>query len=146
MVLDQPGRPLRAVADLADPEAGPGQALVAVHACAVCRTDLHIADGELRAPRSPLVPGHQIVGTVIETGAETDLETGARVGIPWLAWTCGVCRYCRSGRENLCERARFTGLDVDGGYATRTVADARFCFALRAATATSRRRRCCAPG
>jgi alcohol dehydrogenase, propanol-preferring len=103
---------------------------VAVHACGVCRTDLHIADGELHAPRLPLVPGHQIVGTVLEAGAEAGLEPGARIGIPWVAWTCGTCRYCRSGRENLCERARFTGLDDDGGYATRAVADARYCFGL----------------
>jgi len=130
MVLDQPGRPLRAVPDLPDPEPGPGQALVAVHACGVCRTDLHIVDGELRAPRSPLVPGHQIAGTVLAAGDGADLEPGARIGIPWLAWTCGGCRFCRSGRENLCERARFTGLDVDGGYATRAVADARYCFPL----------------
>jgi len=130
MVLDAPGRPLRFLHDARDPEPGPGQALVAVHACGVCRTDLHIADGELRAPRYPVVPGHQIVGTVLETGAGTGLEVGSRVGIPWLAWTCGECRYCRSGRENLCERARFTGLHVDGGYATRTVADERYCFAL----------------
>jgi alcohol dehydrogenase, propanol-preferring len=132
MVLDEPGRPLRAADGLPDPEPGPGEALVAVHACGVCRTDLHIADGELRAPRLPIVPGHQIVGTVLEAGPDAGLDPGARVGIPWLAWTCGACRYCRSGRENLCERARFTGLDVDGGYATRTVADARFCFALPA--------------
>jgi propanol-preferring alcohol dehydrogenase len=130
MVLDEPGRPLRAVPDLPDPEPATGQALVAVHACGVCRTDLHIADGELRAPRYPVVPGHQIVGTVLETGPGTDLEPGMRIGVPWLAWTCGTCRYCRSGRENLCERARFTGLDVDGGYAARAVAGARYCFAL----------------
>jgi alcohol dehydrogenase, propanol-preferring len=130
MVLDRPGRPLRAAPDLPDPRPGPGQALIAVHACGVCRTDLHIADGELHAPRLPLVPGHQIVGTVLEAGAEAGLEPGARIGVPWVAWTCGTCRYCRSGRENLCERARFTGLDVDGGYATRAVADARYCFGL----------------
>jgi alcohol dehydrogenase, propanol-preferring len=130
MVLDAPGRPLRATDDLPDPEPGPGEALVAVHACGVCRTDLHIVDGELRAPRHPLVPGHQIVGTVLKTGDGAHVEAGSRVGIPWLAWTCGECRYCRSGRENLCVRARFTGLDVDGGYATRAVADTRFCFAL----------------
>jgi alcohol dehydrogenase, propanol-preferring len=130
MVLDEPGRPLRAADDLPEPEPGAGQALVAVHACAVCRTDLHIADGELRAPRYPVVPGHQIVGTVLAAGPDAALERGARVGIPWLAWTCGACRYCTTGRENLCERARFTGLDVDGGYATRAVADARYCFAL----------------
>src|SRR3954465_3735949 len=129
-VLDAPGRPLRAIDDLPDPEPGRNQALVAVHACGVCRTDLHIADGELRAPRYPVVPGHQIVGTVLAAGEGAEVEPGSRVGIPWLAWTCGECRYCRSGRENLCERARFTGLDVDGGFAARTVADARFCFAL----------------
>jgi propanol-preferring alcohol dehydrogenase len=130
MILDAPGRPLRAVDDLAEPEPGPGQALVAVHACGVCRTDVHIVDGELDVRRRPLVPGHQIVGTVLEAAPDAELEPGARIGVPWLAWTCGECRYCRTGRENLCERARFTGLDVDGGYATRTVADARFCFPL----------------
>src|SRR4051794_1278787 len=130
MVLDAPGRPLRLDADAAEREPGPGEALVAVHACGICRTDLHIADGELVAPRLPLVPGHQIVGTVLATGPGADVATGARVGIPWLAWTCGECRYCTTGRENLCVRGRFTGLDVDGGYATRTVADARYCFAL----------------
>jgi propanol-preferring alcohol dehydrogenase len=130
MVLDGPRQPLRALADAPDPEPGPGQALVAVHACGVCRTDLHIADGELTAPRYPLVPGHQIVGTVLETGPDARVETGARIGVPWLAWTDGECRYCRSGRENLCVRGRFTGLDVDGGYATRAVADTRYCFPL----------------
>jgi alcohol dehydrogenase, propanol-preferring len=130
MVLDAPGRPLRLDADAAAHEPGPGEALVAVHACGICRTDLHIADGELVAPRLPLVPGHQIVGTVLATGPGAEVATGARVGIPWLAWTCGECRYCTTGRENLCVRGRFTGLDVDGGYATRTVADARYCFAL----------------
>src|SRR3954471_12082111 len=130
MVLDAPGRPLRLDADAAEREPGPGEALVAVHACGICRTDLHIADGELVAPRLPLVPGHQIVGTGLATGPGAEVATGARVGIPWLAWTCGECRYCTTGRENLCLRARFTGLDVDGGYATRTVADARYCFAL----------------
>ena len=130
MVLDAPGRPLRLEANASDPTPAPGQALVAVHACGICRTDLHIVDGELDVPRLPLVPGHQIVGTVLATGPGAELETGARVGIPWLAWTDGECRYCRSGRENLCVRGRFTGLDVDGGYATRTVADARYCFAL----------------
>jgi propanol-preferring alcohol dehydrogenase len=132
MVLDAPGRPLRATADAAEREPGPGDVLVAVHACAVCRTDLHIADGELAAPRLPLIPGHQVVGTVLAAGERAELEPGARVGIPWLGWTDGTCRYCRGGRENLCERARFTGLDVDGGYAERAVADARFCFPLPA--------------
>ena len=132
MVLDAPGRPLRAVDDLSEPEPGPGELLVGVSACAVCRTDLHIADGELRAPRYPLVPGHQVVGTVLAAGTDAGVPAGARVGIPWLGWTCGECRYCRSGRENLCERARFTGLDVDGGYATHALVDARYCFALPA--------------
>ena len=125
----QPGTPLRP-ADLDDPVPGRGQALLDVHACGVCRTDLHIVDGELEVRRRPLVPGHQIVGTVLAAGDGAGVEPGARVGVPWLGWTCGECRYCRSGRENLCVRARFTGLDVDGGYATRTVADARFCLPL----------------
>jgi propanol-preferring alcohol dehydrogenase len=131
MLLDAPGRPLRA-AERPDPEPGPGQALLDVHACGVCRTDLHVRDGELRPSRLPLVPGHQVVATVAALGAGAELEVGARVGVPWLGWTCGTCRFCRSGRENLCVRARFTGLDLDGGYATRAVADARFCLALPA--------------
>lgn len=131
MVLDAPGQPLRA-ADLPDPEPGRGDVLVEVHACGVCRTDLHIRDGEVRGSRLPVVPGHQIVGTVLAAGAEAEHAVGTRVGIPWLGWTDGTCRYCLSGRENLCERARFTGLDRDGGYATRAVADARFAFPLPA--------------
>jgi alcohol dehydrogenase, propanol-preferring len=100
-------------------------------ACGVCRTDLHVVDGELPAPRLPLVPGHQIVGVVEEVGGGvTEFPRGTRVGIPWLGWTCGTCRYCVSGRENLCEQARFTGLHVDGGFAEYAVADARFCFLL----------------
>ena len=130
MVLDAPGGPLRLVPDAAEREPGPGEALVAVHACGVCRTDLHILDGELTASRYPLIPGHQVVGTVLATGPGAELEPGARVGVPWLGWTCGECRYCTTGRENLCVRARFTGLDIDGGYATRTTTDARYCFAL----------------
>jgi propanol-preferring alcohol dehydrogenase len=102
--------------------AGDGQRLLRVHACGVCRTDLHVQDGEVACSHHPLVPGHQIVGT--------DVATGERVGVPWLGWTCGACRYCRSGRENLCDRARFTGCDIDGGYADYAVADARFCFPL----------------
>jgi alcohol dehydrogenase, propanol-preferring len=131
MQLEQPTRPLVAV-ERPDPEPGPGQALVEVRACGVCRTDLHIVDGELRAPRLPVVPGHQIVGTVLACGPGDAgaLEPGARVGIPWLGWTDGDCRFCASGRENLCEHARFTGFDVDGGYATHAVADARFCLPL----------------
>ena len=120
MLLDEPGRPLRA-ADVPEPEPGPGELLIRVHACGVCRTDLHLRDGEIPAGHLPLVLGHQIVGTD---------ESGRRVGVPWLAWTDGTCAYCRSGRENLCERARFTGSDVDGGYAEYAVADERFCFPL----------------
>ena len=120
-LLDRPGAPLR-LAEVPDPVPGAGQVLVRVQACGVCRTDLHIADGELTAPRLPLVLGHQIVGE--------RADGGGRVGIPWLAWTCGVCRYCRAGRTGSRDRARFTGLDVDGGYAQWTVADERFCFEL----------------
>jgi propanol-preferring alcohol dehydrogenase len=121
MVLDRPGAPLEP-RDVPPPKPGDGEVLLRVHACGVCRTDLHIVDGELDRPKLPLILGHQIVGTVE--------ETGKRVGVPWLAWTCGVCRYCTTGRENLCERARFTGYDVDGGYAEWAVADERFCFPL----------------
>jgi alcohol dehydrogenase, propanol-preferring len=132
MVLDEPGRPLRD-AELPDPEldpARPGEVLVEVHACGVCRTDLHIRDGEVRGSRLPVVPGHQIVATVLQAGPEAQHAPGARVGIPWLGWTDGTCRFCTSGRENLCERAQFTGLDRDGGYATWAVADARYAFPL----------------
>jgi alcohol dehydrogenase, propanol-preferring len=124
MVLDAPGSPLRA-AELPPPELGPGQLRLRVHACGVCRTDLHIRDGELHDPKLPLVLGHQIVGTVIEGEGE-----GRRVGVPWLGWTDGDCRYCRADLENLCEHARFTGYHVDGGYAEEAVADARYCFPL----------------
>ncbi len=127
MVLHAPGRPLRA-GDLPDPEPAQGQVLLSVHACGVCRTDLHVADGELTDPKLPLVLGHQIVGTV-EGGGER-FSSGKRVGVPWLGWTCEECRYCRSGRENLCDRARFTGYQLDGGYAERAVADERFCFPI----------------
>jgi propanol-preferring alcohol dehydrogenase len=121
MVLERPGLPLRP-AELPEPEAGPGELLVRVEACAVCRTDLHIADAELPHPKLPLVLGHQIVGTVV--------GEKRRIGIPWLASTDGECRFCRSGRENLCDRARFTGYDLDGGYADVAIADARFCLSL----------------
>src|SRR5258705_2144534 len=132
MVLDAPRTPLRS-AELPDPRPGAGQVLVRVRACGVCRTDLHVVDGELTEPKLPLVVGHQIVGTVLERGTGVDgLAPGDRVGIPWLGWTCGTCRFCTSGRENLCERARFTGYTLDGGYAERTVADARYCFPLSA--------------
>jgi alcohol dehydrogenase, propanol-preferring len=127
MVLDSPGRPLRE-AELPEPEPGPGQLRLRVQACGVCRTDLHVVDGELPEPKLPLVLGHQIVGRVI--GSSTRFSPGQRVGVPWLGWTDGDCRYCRSGRENLCDNARFTGYDIDGGYAERTVADERFCFPL----------------
>jgi propanol-preferring alcohol dehydrogenase len=125
MVLEAAKSPLRE-AGLPDPEPGPGQVLIDVHACAVCRTDLHIVDGELERPKLPLVLGHQIVGLVLAGGER--FAPGARVGVAWLGWTCGRCRYCRSGRENLCDLARFTGYDIDGGYAELTVADERFCF------------------
>jgi alcohol dehydrogenase, propanol-preferring len=129
MVLDSPGQPLRE-AELPEPEPGPGQVRVRVEACAVCRTDLHIVDGELTEPKLPLVLGHQIVGVVDEAGAGAEVEPGSRIGIPWLGWTDGECRFCLSGRENLCDNARFTGYHVDGGYAQAAVADARFCFGL----------------
>jgi len=121
MVLDEPGRPLRA-ADVPEPEPGPGELLLRVLACGVCRTDLHIFDGELSKPKLPLVLGHQLVGEVV--------GEGRRVGVPWLAWTDGDCRYCRSGLENLCDRAQFTGYDRDGGYAEYAVAAERYCFPL----------------
>jgi len=114
-----------------DPVPGAGQVLVRVHACGVCRTDLHVVDGELPDARSPVIPGHEIVGTVAALGPDVaGFRIGQRVGIAWLAWTCGECRYCVSGRENLCDAARFTGYTVDGGYAEFALADARYCFAL----------------
>jgi alcohol dehydrogenase, propanol-preferring len=135
MVLERSGRPLRAV-EIAQPVPGPGQVLVRVAACAVCRTDLHVVDGELPNPKLPLVPGHEIVGTVMQRGDRAErFQPGDRVGIPWLGWTCGECEYCRTGRENLCDRARFTGYTLDGGYAECTVADERFCFRIPAAYA-----------
>jgi alcohol dehydrogenase, propanol-preferring len=130
MVLERQREPLR-LAELPDPEPGPGQVLLSVAACGVCRTDLHIVDAELTEPKLPLVPGHQIVGAVVAAGEGAGrFAPGDRVGVPWLGWTCGVCRYCTSGRENLCDRARFTGYDIDGGYAEMAVADERFCFRL----------------
>jgi propanol-preferring alcohol dehydrogenase len=127
MVLERQGEPL-GLADLPEPEPARGQVLIEVRACAVCRTDLHIVDGELTEPKLPLVPGHQIVGRVVGGGER--FAQDQRVGVPWLGWTDRTCRYCRSGRENLCDHARFTGYDIDGGYAERTVADERFCFPL----------------
>ena len=126
MLFEAPGRPLR-LADLPEPEPQPGQVLLDVHACGVCRTDLHLLDGEVDVPHPPVVLGHQIVGRVL--GGD-GFEPGTRVGVPWLGWTDGTCRFCASGRENLCPQARFTGRDMDGGFAERAVADARFCFAL----------------
>jgi propanol-preferring alcohol dehydrogenase len=127
MVLDSPGDPLR-VAEVPVPEPGPEQVLLRVHACAVCRTDLHVVDGELPDPKLPLIPGHQIVGTV-EKGRDR-FAGGDRVGVPWLGHTDGTCRFCLTGRENLCDAARFTGYQMDGGYAGYTVADHRFCFPI----------------
>jgi propanol-preferring alcohol dehydrogenase len=130
MVLERQRQPLR-LAELPDPRPQRGQVLIAVSACGVCRTDLHIVDGELAEPKLPLVPGHQIVGAVAGVGEGAErFAPGERVGVPWLGWTCGVCRFCTSGRENLCDRARFTGYDVDGGYADMAVADERFCFPI----------------
>jgi propanol-preferring alcohol dehydrogenase len=132
MLFEQARQPLKPV-ELPDPSPGAGQVLISVHACGVCRTDLHIVDGELTEPKLPLVLGHQIVGTVAEAGEGAErFAVGERVGVPWLGWTCGECRYCLSGRENLCDRARFTGYDLDGGYAELAVADERFCFPVPA--------------
>jgi propanol-preferring alcohol dehydrogenase len=133
MVLDAPGKPLR-LAEVAIPEPGPGQVLIRIRACAVCRTDLHVVDGELPNPRLPLIPGHEIVGEIADAGpGATRFPIGARVGVPWLGFTCGQCRYCLRGRENLCAQARFTGYQLDGGYAEACVADERYCFSLPAA-------------
>ena len=130
MLLEKVGEPL-VLRDVPLAERGPGQVLVRVSTCAVCRTDLHVVDGELASPKLPLIPGHEIVGHVEEIGPEVGhFAIGDRVGIPWLGWTCGECDYCRRGMENLCDRARFTGYTIDGGYAEFTVADARFCFPL----------------
>jgi propanol-preferring alcohol dehydrogenase len=133
MVLGRQREDPRA-AELPEPEPGPGQVLVGVRACGVCRTDVHIVDGELAEPKLPLVLGHQVVGEVVGRGEGAErFAEGARVGVPWLGWTCGECRYCRSGRENLCVRARFTGYQLDGGYAELAVADERYCLPLSAA-------------
>ena len=131
MQLDAPGRALQPVWREALPVPGPGQVRLRVHACGVCRTDLHIVDGELSHPGTPVVPGHEVVGTVSALGEGVrDLAPGDRVGVPWLGWTCGTCAHCRAGRENLCERARFTGWQIAGGYAEHVVADARYVFRL----------------
>jgi len=131
MILDAPRTPLRLDQRAPAPQPGPGEVLIRVHACGVCRTDLHIVDGELSSPKLPLVPGHEIVGSVVATGPGVErIREGERVGVPWLGWTCGSCAYCLSGRENLCACARFTGYQFDGGYAEYTVASERFCFAI----------------
>jgi propanol-preferring alcohol dehydrogenase len=127
MVLEAAGETLR-TADLPDPVPGDGQILIAIRACGVCRTDLHVVDGELTQPKLPLILGHQVVGEVLSSSER--FEQGARVGVPWLGWACGECRFCLAGVENLCDRARFTGYDLDGGYAELAVADERFCFAI----------------
>lgn len=130
MILESPRSPLKEIS-MPIPKPGANQALIRVHACAVCRTDLHVVDGELPDPKLPLIPGHQIVGTVVCAGEGVRaLQTGLRVGIPWLGSTCGECRYCRSGKENLCDRALFTGYTLDGGYAEYALADQRYCFPL----------------
>jgi propanol-preferring alcohol dehydrogenase len=130
MVLDRPTVPLRE-AVLPVPKPGDGEILIRVHACGVCRTDLHIVDGELPPHLQPLVPGHEVVGVVAAIGAGVDrFRHGQRVGVPWLGWTCGQCTYCATNRENLCDRAEFTGYDRHGGYAEYTLADARYCLAL----------------
>jgi len=132
MVLQKPRQPLQ-LTDLPIPEPGPSQVQIQIRACAVCRTDLHVIDGELTQPKLPLIPGHEIVGLVSAIGNEVkNFKIGDRVGVPWLGWTCGVCQYCKSGRENLCERALFTGYTLNGGYAEYTVADHRFCFPIPA--------------
>jgi propanol-preferring alcohol dehydrogenase len=130
MIFEEPGKPLRQ-SNLPSPKPGPGQISIRVHACAVCRTDLHIVDGELTQPKLPLIPGHEIVGMVAQVGEGViRFKIGDRVGVPWLGWTCGVCGYCRCGQENLCDEAKFTGYTLDGGYAEYTVADQRFCFPI----------------
>ena len=130
MILESVRTPLREV-DRPMPSPGPEQLLLRVRACGVCRTDLHVVDGELPHPKLPLIPGHEIVGTVVARGASADkFAVGDRVGVPWLGSTCSVCQYCRAGRENLCDNAHFTGYNLDGGYAEFTLADHRYCFAL----------------
>ncbi len=132
MVLERAREPLL-LKELPTPVPGPGHVLLRVRACAVCRTDLHVVDGELTSPKLPLVPGHEIIGIVSAVGPRvTRFRDGDRVGVPWLGWTCGTCSYCQSGRENLCDRARFTGYTLDGGYAEYAVADERFCFPIPA--------------
>lgn len=128
MVFEGPGVPLR-MREMPVPAPGPNQVLVQVAACGVCRTDLHVVDSDLTEPRLPLIPGHEVIGHVAAVGAHVErFRIGSRVGVPWLGWTCGTCRYCQKGQENLCERARFTGYTLDGGYGEYCVADQRYCF------------------
>ena len=130
MRLHAPGKPLR-YEDVERPAAREGGLVVRVEACGVCRTDLHLLDGDIEPPVLPVIPGHEVVGEVVESQAiNSELRVGDRVGIPWLAWTCDACRYCRAGQENLCEEARFTGFSVDGGYAEFARVDARYAFAI----------------
>jgi len=130
MILSHPREALRFL-EVPTPTPAAGQVLVRVNACAVCRTDLHVIDGELPRPKQPLIPGHEIIGRIVESGeGASKFRPGQRVGIPWLGWTCGECVFCRSQRENLCDYAKFTGYTLDGGYAEYTVADERFCFAV----------------
>lgn len=130
MVLHRQREPLRRE-EVPEPDPGPDQVLIEVDACGLCRTDIHVVDGELTEPKLPLIPGHQVVGRVIATGSAVEsIKQGARVGVPWLGWTDGTCRYCQEGRENLCDRARFTGYTLDGGFARYMVADQRACLAL----------------
>jgi len=132
MILEKPGTPLRLL-EKPDPIPGPGQVLVKISACGVCRTDLHVVDGDLTEPKLPIVPGHEIIGTISALGEGVDhFKLGERVGIPWLGRTCGCCFYCESGAENLCDEPGFTGYQIDGGFADVTVADARFCFPITA--------------
>ena len=131
MILEKPGEPLRMV-ELPVPHPRSDQVLVKVSACGVCRTDLHIVDYDLKHPDLPIIPGHEIIGHVVEAGHDVHrLKVGDKVGIPWLGSTCGNCRYCQSGEENLCDSARFTGYQIDGGYAEYTVADARYAFPVQ---------------
>ena len=147
MILDKAGSPLRPV-EVPTPVPGPEELLLRVHVCAVCRTDLHIVDGELAEPKLPIIPGHQIVGTVVATGKRvTRFAAGARVGVAWLGATCGGCRYCRTGRENLCNHPRFTGYQVDGGFAGLVAAQADFCYPIPPGYPDLQgARRCSAPG
>ncbi len=130
MVLDKPGQPLQP-RDVPDPQPGPGQVLIDIHVCGICRTDLHVVDGELTEPKLPLIPGHQIVGTVLELGdGVTTVKSGDRAGVPWLGGSCGTCKFCNTGRENLCPDAKYTGYQIDGGFAEKTVANERFVFPI----------------